>query len=106
MLTPNQHFSMAHPNNNTQYIDKDFQYICLLIKSNKIKDNLVSDLLPKFYDFYDYMYVLNTGLDTEDFSEVEYLDFATIINKIDYFYSDYIDNNKYISLINDNKIAI
>ena len=24
MLTPNQHFSMAHPNNNTQYIDKDF----------------------------------------------------------------------------------
>lgn len=106
MLTPNQHFSMAHPNNNTQYIDKDFQYICLLAKSNKIMDNLVSDLLPKFYDFDDYKYVLNTGLETEEFSEVEYLDFATIINKIDYFYSDYIDNNKYISLINDNKIAI
>ncbi|MDW2871145.1 restriction endonuclease [Mesomycoplasma ovipneumoniae] len=105
MLTPNQHFIMAHPNNNTQYIDKDFQYICLLIKSNKIMDNLVSDLLPKFYDFYDYIYVLNTGLDTEEFSEVEYLDFATIINKIDYFYRDYIDNNKYISVINDNKIA-
>ncbi|WP_010321218.1 hypothetical protein [Mesomycoplasma ovipneumoniae] len=103
MLTPDQHFIMAHPNNNTQYIDKDFQYICLLKKSNKIMDNLVSDSLPKLYDFYDYMYVLNTGLDTEEFSEIEYLDFPTIINKIDYFYSDYIDNNKYISIINDNK---
>lgn len=106
MITPNQHFSMAHPNNNTQYIDKDFQYICLLAKSNKIMENLVSDLLPKFYDFDDYKYVLNIGLETEEFNEVEYLDFATIINKIDYFYSDYIDNNKYISLINDNKIII
>ena len=106
MLTPNQHFSMAHPNNNTQYIDKDFQYICLLAKSNKIMDNLLSDFLPKFYDFDDYKYVLNIGLETEEFSEVANLDFATIINKIDYFYSDYIDNNKYISLINNNKFAI
>lgn len=106
MLTPNQHFGMAHPNNNTQYIDRDFQYICLLAKSNKIMDNLVSDLLPKFYDFDDYKYVLNTGLETDEFSEVEYLDFATIITKLDYFYSDHIDNNKYNSLINENKITI
>ncbi|TQC51274.1 hypothetical protein E1I18_03455 [Mycoplasmopsis mucosicanis] len=30
--------------------------------------------------------------------------FTTIINKIDYFYSYYIDYDKYISLINDNKL--
>ncbi len=42
MLTPNQHFTMAHPNNNTQYIDKDFQYICLIAKSTKIYSNLTS----------------------------------------------------------------
>ncbi|MBN4083817.1 restriction endonuclease [Mycoplasma sp. CSL10137] len=106
MLTPNQHFGMAHPNNNTQYVDKDFQYICLLVKCNNIMDNLKSDFIPKFYDFKKYKEVLNIGLETNEFSEVEDLDFATIINKIDYFYSDYIENNKYISLINDTKNAI
>ncbi len=40
MLTLNQHFSMAHPNNNAQYIDKDFQYICLIAKSTRIHDDL------------------------------------------------------------------
>ena len=32
VLTPNQHFSMAHPDNKTRYIDRDFQYICLISK--------------------------------------------------------------------------
>ncbi len=38
-LTPNQHFSMAHPNNQTMYIDRDFQYICLLAKTTTIIKN-------------------------------------------------------------------
>lgn len=101
MLTPNQHFYMAHPENKTQYIDKDFQYICLIAKSTKIYENLISSE-EKFYDFDDYKYVLNTGLETDVFSSVNYLDFATIVNKIDYFYSDI--NNKYDYLIQDNII--
>lgn len=105
MLTPNQHYAMAHPNNRTQYIDKDFQYICLISKALKIHSNLMSGQIEKFYNFDDYKFVLNTGLETDDFSEVTDLDFASIIEKIDYFYIDNIQNNKYYSLIDDNKLA-
>lgn len=106
MLTPNQHFSMAHPNNNTQYIDKDFQYICLMSKAYKIYIDLTSESNEKFYNFDDYKFVLNTGLNTEEFNQVENLDFITIVNKIDYFYSEEILNNKYIDLIHNNKLII
>lgn len=99
MITPNQHFLMAHPNNKTQYIDKDFQYVCLIAKLTRIHDNLTSDNVDKFYDFDDYKYVLNTGLETDEFSSIEYLDFASILDKIDYFYSDELLNNKYSDLI-------
>lgn len=101
-LTPNQHYGMAHPNNNTQYIDKDFQYICLLAKSTSIYMDLTSDRSEKFYDFEDYKVVLNTGLETDEFSSVDYLDFATIIS----FYSEETLNNKYSDLIYDNRLAI
>lgn len=106
MLTPNQHYSMAHPNNNTQYIDKDFQYICLISKSYRIFEDLTSKNINKIYNFDDYKYVLNTGLETDEFESVEYLDFASIINKIDYFYSDEISNNKYCYLIEANKLKV
>lgn len=104
MLTPNQHYTMAHPDNKTQYIDKDFQYICLLAKALRIMENLTSESLPKFYDFDNYKFVLNTGLATNSFDEVLYLDFATILEKIDYFYSDVKDHNKYADLIDSNRI--
>lgn len=106
MLTPNQHFTMAHPNNNTQYIDKDFQYVCLIAKSTKIYSNLTSVTEEKFYDFDDYKYVLNTGLETDEFSYVDYLDFATIVDKIDYFYGNELENNKYNHLIQGNRLVI
>lgn len=103
MLTPNQHYAMAHPQNNTQYIDRDFQYICLLAKSTTIFKDLTSDRNEKFYDFDNYKFILNTGLGTEEFSSIEYLDFSSILDKIDFFYSDEIINNKYESLKYDNK---
>lgn len=106
MLTPNQHYSMAHPNNNTQYTDKDFQYICLISKNRRIFEDLTSKNINKIYNFDDYKYVLNTGLETDEFASVEYLDFASIINIIDYFYSDEISNNKYSYLIEANKLKI
>lgn len=104
VITPNQHFGMAHPKNNTQYVDKDFQYICLLAKTRRIMENLISESFPKFYNFEDYKFVLNTGLGTEEFTDIDNLDFATVISKIDYFYSEYLENNKYELLINSNRI--
>ncbi len=83
-LTPNQHFSMAHPNNNTNYIDKDFQYICLLAKTNTIKNDQTGT-----YNFDDYQYVLDCGLHTNEFSKIKDLDYSALIEKIDCFYSNF-----------------
>ena len=105
MLTPNQHYLMAHPNNETQYIDPDFQYICLIAKSSKIYSNLTSAYEEKFYSFDDYKYVLGTGLNTEQFEMVDYLDFAKIIHLIDQFY-DTSSSNQYADLIQQNKMLI
>lgn len=106
MLTPNQHYSMAHPNNNTQYTDKDFQYICLLAKATSIYIDLTSENEDKFYDFDDYKYVLNTGFKTSEFNYINYLDFASIIDKIDYYFSDNVNDNKYYNLIKKNKLDL
>jgi len=105
MLTPNQHFSLAHPNNKTQYIDKDFQYVCLIAKTTRIHDNLTSNNPNKLYDFDNYKYVLNIGLETDEFSSIKYLDFAGILKKIDYFYSDQLLNNKYDDLVKNNRLV-
>lgn len=103
-LTPNQHFSMAHPNNQTMYIDRDFQYICLLAKTTTIiKDYECSH--KKIYSFNKYKIVLNTGLNTNDFNAVCYLDFITLLTKIDLFYSDF-NKQQYEYLINDNRPKI
>jgi hypothetical protein len=101
MITPNQHFIMAHPNNQTIYIDRDFQYICLLAKTSRIMMNLNSETEPDFYDFEDYKFVLNTGLKTDKFNAVQELDFATIVNLIDFYYSDCCE---YEDLITENNI--
>lgn len=79
-LTPNQHFLYAHPNNQTRYINKDFQYACLIAKAHTITNDTTGT-----YDINAYQYVLNTGLNTDEFNA---LDFANLIAKIDYFYSD------------------
>lgn len=100
MITPNQHFIMAHPNNQTIYIDRDFQYICLLAKASRIMMNLTSSSEPDFYDFNDYRFVLNTGLETDEFDSVSDLDFASIVDKIDIHYSDC---SRYTDLVIDNK---
>lgn len=87
-LTPTQHFSYAHPNNNTQYICKEYQYLCLVAKAGSIKDNLLHKYdEPVIYDFGLFQIVLNIGFNTEEFFEVEEMDFAGILNKIEKFYA-------------------
>ncbi|SCB95181.1 MULTISPECIES: restriction endonuclease [Snodgrassella] len=87
-ITPNQHFCMAHPENKTTYIDKNFQYICLIAKCSSIMENLTHSKGLKIYDFEDYCFVLNVGFKTDKFDYIRPLDFASIIKQIDFFCSD------------------
>ncbi|UUD34847.1 restriction endonuclease [Mycoplasmopsis caviae] len=104
-LTPNQHYSYAHPSNNTWLVDNDFQYICLLAKTIQIYESIVIRK-DNFYSFEDFIFVLNTGLKTSVFNEIKILDFTELINKIDLLYLKYIENNKYSELIQLNKLKL
>ena len=86
-LTPTQHFGYAHPNNNTQYISKEYQYLCLISKTGSIRDNILGGKdEPVIYDFYLYQNVLNTGLRTEEFIDIQENDFDGILNCIEKHY--------------------
>ena len=86
-LTPTQHFSYAHPDNNTRYIDRAYQYMCLLSKTGTIRDNLLNDRgEPIVYDFCLYQKVLNTGLHTKEFSDVKAMDFEGLLDLIEKYY--------------------
>lgn len=64
LLTATQHNTKAHPNNNTQIIDRDYQLVLLLAKSQTIENSLkrVGD---KYYRKESFIYVLNIGLNQE-----------------------------------------
>ncbi len=61
-LTPTQHYTKAHPQNNTQIVDKNYQYICLVSKSNSIEISLSNR--EDFYTTENFVFVINTGLST------------------------------------------
>lgn len=86
-LTPTQHFAYAHPNNNTQYIDRAYQYLCLVAKTAAIRKNLLKqNQEPVIYDFYSYQTVLSTGLKSDEFYDVEEMDFDRLLTKIEKYY--------------------
>lgn len=86
-LTPTQHFTYAHPNNNTQYIDRAYQYLCLIAKTGSIRDNLLKkNNEPIIYDFYLYQTVLSTGLEADEFYDVKELDFEALLGIIEKYY--------------------
>jgi hypothetical protein len=63
LLTPQQHFTKAHPNNNTKITSKDYQLICLIAKSNTIETYLTRNNENSYiYTKEGYIYVVNTGL--------------------------------------------
>lgn len=86
-LTPTQHFIYAHPDNNTQYIDRAYQYLCLIAKTGSIRENLLEKTdEPKIYDFYLFQTVLGVGLDTDEFYNIQENDFDAILNTIEKYY--------------------
>lgn len=59
-LTPTQHYTKAHPNNKTDAINKDYQLICLLAKSDSVENSLNKGEF--IYRKESLIYVINTGL--------------------------------------------
>ena len=83
LLTATQHSTKAHPNNNTRRIDKAYQYICLQSKCDKIQES-VEVINDGFYSKQDFAFVLNTGINTENFNDG--LSFDEIRNQLTQFY--------------------
>jgi len=61
LLTATQHNTKAHPKNNTQQINKDYQLVCLLAKADTIEKSL-AQVGDKYYRKESFVYVINTGL--------------------------------------------
>lgn len=82
-LTAGQHLQKAHPAGNTQVIDRDYQYICLISKTESIRKNLVDGIGEPLYDFFLFMFVLDTGLRTDYFEALPENDFVQVASGID-----------------------
>lgn len=77
-LTSGQHLQKAHPAGKTQVIDKDYQYLCLLNKTESIRRNLLENFGEPLYDFFLFMFVLDTGLSTDYFEALPENDFVQV----------------------------
>jgi hypothetical protein len=86
-LTSAQHIQEAHPGGNTREINKDFQYTCLICKTDHIRKNILGLELPPGipikYNFKDFMYVLDEGLSTDYFENLEENDFNAVLAGIE-----------------------
>lgn len=67
VLTPNQHFYRAHPNNKTSIIEKQYQTICLISKLDSIEINNRSGQID--YSLEEFVNVLNIGFKTDFFNK-------------------------------------
>ena len=86
-LTSGQHLQKAHPNGNTQIIDKQYQYTCLIAKTESIRKNIMANKgEPIIYDFSAFMYVLDIGLKTDYFEALSSCDFNSVVTGIEFNY--------------------
>jgi len=60
ILTPTQHFTKAHPRNNTNVIDKEYQKLLLIEKSRSIEESLQRNEI--YYKKEKFIEILNVGL--------------------------------------------
>lgn len=68
-LTPTQHNTKAHPSNNTRIVDKDYQSVCVVAKSQSIEKS-ISSFGERFYKKSSFVYVVNTGLKLDATNEL------------------------------------
>ncbi len=83
-LTTTQHMQYAHPDGNTQEIDRDYQYTCLINKTESIRKNILDNRgEPMIYDFTEFMNVLDKGFKTDYFGHLTKDDFDSVLKGID-----------------------
>jgi hypothetical protein len=87
-ITPNQHFSYAHPQNNTQIIDLESQKTILLAKTLSIKENLSNPMEESIYEFSNLLYVLHVGWSDDNVLEIEENNYIGVVQSINYHYSE------------------
>ncbi|MEB7779969.1 hypothetical protein NGB30_05395 [Mammaliicoccus fleurettii] len=83
-LTPTQHFYKAHPNNNTQIIDNEYQELMLKSKSGIIQEDIEEYGDNSIYNFKQVIEVLNIGFEKD--YEVADNDFVKVMNIINSYY--------------------
>ncbi|HET55973.1 MAG TPA: hypothetical protein ENN33_12270 [Ignavibacteria bacterium] len=81
-LTPTQHYTKAHPSNRTDAINRDYQLVCLLAKSDSIENSLRKGEF--IYRKESFVYVINTGL--SETLEID-LDFRDIKRELSRIYN-------------------
>lgn len=79
-LTADQHLYHAHSKGNTQVINRDYQCVCLIAKSDSIEKSLGSGEF--LYSKNDFIYVVNTGLKASLGQNLDFNQIRLQINKI------------------------
>ena len=79
-LTPNQHMTLAHPNNNTSMTDPRYRCKCLLQKLETIRSDEVRGIFQ--YDLDKFKEVLSIGFSDDTFIGIQGNDYSAIEDKI------------------------
>ena len=74
------HFTKAHPNNNTQIIDANYQRVCLLSKADSI-ENSINTVGETYYRKASFIDVVNQGLDLSLSTTISYSQIKDAINE-------------------------
>jgi hypothetical protein len=82
-LTATQHVSKAHPSNKTKDIDKDYQLICLLAKTDSIEQSLRKNQV--YYRKESFVHCINVGLKSSLDSSI---DFRVLKAELSAIYND------------------
>ena len=80
-LTATQHYTKAHPSNKTQQINRDYQLTCLLAKADTVEASLKA-VGDKYYRKESFIYVINTGLDSQLSTQLSFKDIKTMLVQI------------------------
>lgn len=84
-ITASQHFQKAHPNNNTQTFDPQYQHLLLIAKADTINTVLSNKKWDQIYSFDRFATVLKIGMNLDKPAE-EYNDYQSALNEIELYY--------------------
>lgn len=80
-LTATQHNTLAHPSNDTDQINRDYQLTCLLAKADTIEQSL-KNVGDKYYRKESFIFVINTGLTAELSTNLQFRDIKSSLIQI------------------------